>query len=117
MEGEGPFRGKPIDLNLIICGDNAVATDSVAVSILGYEPSKIKHLELAARNGIGPLNLEEIEIKGEKVVKRKFKKAPGMGFVGKLTDTFESLIPEKIFSNIFHKYYEFSVEGWQKKKK
>jgi uncharacterized protein (DUF362 family) len=120
MEGEGPFRGDPIDLNLIVCGDNAVATDSVAVSVLGYKPSKIKHLKLASKNGIGPLNLDEIDIKGEKDAKIKFKKVPKMnmwGFGGKMTDTFiRSLIPKKMLGDFFHNYYESAVEDeWRKK--
>ena len=116
MEGEGPFKGNPIDLNLIICGDNAVATDSVAVSILGYKPSKIKHLKLAAKKGIGLINLDWIDIKGEKMAKMEFKKAPkGMGFASKMTDTFRFLIPEKGLSSFFHTYYEISVKNWQKR--
>ena len=116
MEGEGPLKGNPVALNLIICGDNAVATDSVTSSILGYKPAKIKHLELAAKSGIGPLNLKEIDIKGKKEAKREFKKAPiGMRFGGKITNIFRSLIPEKGLSNFFHYYYESAVEEWRKK--
>ena len=116
MEGEGPLKGNPVALNLIICGDNAVATDSVTSSILGYKPAKIKHLELAAKSGIGPLNLKEIDIKGKKEAKREFKKAPiGMRFGGKITNIFRSLIPEKGLSNVFHYYYESAVEEWRKK--
>lgn len=118
MEGEGPFKGNPVALNLIICGDNAVATDSVTVSILGYKPAKIKHLALAAKSGLGPVNLAEIDIKGEKGAKREFEKAPiGMSFGSKITDIFRSLFPEKGLSNFFHSYYESAVEEWRKKKK
>jgi uncharacterized protein (DUF362 family) len=116
MEGEGPFKGNPVALNLIICGDNAVAADSVTASILGYKPAKIKHLELAAKKGLGPMNLEEIDIKGEKEIEREFKKAPwGIRFSGKIANIFRSLIPEKGLSNFFHKYYVSAVKEWQKK--
>ncbi|KAF5436977.1 hypothetical protein C5S35_06290 [Candidatus Methanophagaceae archaeon] len=116
MEGEGPFKGTPITLNLIICGDNAVAADSVTASVLGYKPAKIKHLELAAKSGLGPVNLDEIDIKGKKEVKREFKKAPvGIRFGGEVANIFRSLIPEKGMSNFFHNYYESAVEAWQKK--
>ena len=116
MEGEGPFKGNPVALNLIICGDNAVATDSVTSSILGYKPAKIKHLELAAKSGLGPLNLDEIDIKGKKEAKREFKKVPGgLRFSGKIANIFRSLIPEKGLSNFFHNYYESAVKEWQKK--
>jgi uncharacterized protein (DUF362 family) len=116
MEGEGPFKGNPVALNLIICGDNAVAADSVTSSILGYKPAKIKHLELAAKSGLGPLNLEEIDITGEKEAKREFKKVPGgLRFSGKIANIFRSLIPEKGLSNFFHNYYVSAVNEWKKK--
>jgi uncharacterized protein (DUF362 family) len=116
MEGEGPFKGNPVALNLIICGDNAVAADSVTASILGYKPAKIEHLELAAKSGLGPLNLDEIDIAGEKGTKREFKKAPvGIRFSGKIANIFRSLIPEKGLSNFFHNYYKSAVKEWQKK--
>lgn len=118
MEGEGPFKGNPVALNLIICGDNAVATDSVTVSVLGYKPAKIKHLELAAKCGLGPINLDAIDIKGEKGAEREFKKAPvGIRFSGKIANIFRSLIPEKGLSNFFHHYYESAVDEWRKKEK
>ena len=116
MEGEGPFKGNPVALNLIICGDNAVAADSVTSSILGYKPAKIKHLELAAKSGLGPLNLDGIDIKGEKEAKREFKKVPGgLRFSGKIANIFRSLIPEKGLSNFFHNYYVSAVNEWKKK--
>jgi uncharacterized protein (DUF362 family) len=117
MEGEGPFKGNPVALNLIICGDNAVAVDSVTASILGYKPAKIKHLELAAKSGLGPLNLEEIDIKGEKEAKRAFKKVPvGIRLGGKIANIFRSLIPEKGLSSFFHNYYKSAVKEWRKKR-
>ncbi|MFV9677985.1 MAG: DUF362 domain-containing protein [Methanosarcinales archaeon] len=116
MEGEGPFKGNPVALNLIICGDNAVAADSVTASVLGYKPAKIKHLELAAKSGLGPIKLDEIDIKGKKAVKREFKKAPvGIRFGGEVANIFRSLIPEKGMSNFFHYYYESAVKDWRKK--
>ena len=116
MEGEGPFKGNPIALDLIICGDNAIATDSATVSVLGYKPAKIKHLELAAKSGLGPINLEGIDIKGEKDAKREFKKAPvGIRFGGEIANSFRSLLPEKRLGNFFHNYYESAVKEWQKK--
>lgn len=116
MEGEGPFKGNPVALNLIICGDNAVAADSVTASILGYKPAKIKHLALAAKSGLGPINLEVIDIKGDKEAKREFKKAPGgIRVGGKIANIFRSLIPEKGLSNFFHNYYVSAVNEWKKK--
>ena len=116
MEDEGPFKGTPVALNLIICGDNAVAADSVTASVLGYKPAKIKHLELAAKSGLGPVNLDEIDIRGKKEVKREFKKAPvGIRFGGEVANLFRSLIPEKGMSDFFHYYYESAVVVWRKK--
>ncbi|WP_455278324.1 DUF362 domain-containing protein, partial [[Eubacterium] cellulosolvens] len=77
LEGFGPFHGDPIRLDLIVAGDNAVATDAVMAKIMGFDPKKIMHLRLASEAGIGPINLAEIQVLGltVKEVKTEFKKS------------------------------------------
>ena len=49
-------RGKyPFKLGLILTGTNALAVDSVSARIMGYEPSSISHLKLAAKEGLGQM--------------------------------------------------------------
>lgn len=110
LEDLGPFHGDPLKLDLVIAGDNAVATDTVMSSIMGYDPKKIKHLRLASEKGLGPVTLDEIEVVGEGIekVRRKFKKAikepitrpmskiPGLGHL------------------LVHQSYESAVKAWKK---
>jgi uncharacterized protein (DUF362 family) len=77
MEGEGPAAGNSVPLGLIIAGKDALAVDLVASAIIGWKPQEeVGTNHLAKLRGIGPKNLEEIEILGEKIesVKRAFKK-------------------------------------------
>ncbi|MHA1264981.1 MAG: DUF362 domain-containing protein [Candidatus Helarchaeota archaeon] len=68
LEGFGPVQtGKPIKVGVLIIGDNVVATDAVAASIMGFNPREIPHLKLASELGNGPLDLSEIEILGESI--------------------------------------------------
>ncbi len=48
MEGEGLFKGKPVELGLVIAGDNVVSTDACAAAVMGIEPSSVERLKLAA---------------------------------------------------------------------
>jgi len=77
MEGDGPIHGSPVDLNLIIAGEDPVAVDAIASKIIGYE---YPHLEvgpiaIAHTQGIGVGNPDQIEVLGESIekVKRRFK--------------------------------------------
>lgn len=77
MEGDGPIHGSPVDLNLIIAGEDPVAVDAIASKIIGYE---YPHLEvgpiaIAHTQGIGIGNPDQIEVLGESIekVKRRFK--------------------------------------------
>jgi len=77
MEGDGPIHGNPVDMNLIIAGEDPVATDAIAAKIIGYE---YPHLEvgpiaIAHIQGLGVGDPSEIEVLGEPIdkVKRRFK--------------------------------------------
>jgi len=52
----------PVNLGVVIAARNPVAADAVAAWLLGFNPAEIEHLVLAARRGLGPLDLSEIEI-------------------------------------------------------
>jgi uncharacterized protein (DUF362 family) len=41
MEGEGPTAGAPVNLGLLIIGDDAVAVDIVASTLMGWEPMTV----------------------------------------------------------------------------
>jgi uncharacterized protein (DUF362 family) len=111
LEGLGPFHGDPVKLDLLVAGDNAVATDAVMASIMGFDPKKIAHLRLASEKGLGPINLEEIRIVGESVrdVKRKFRKSrkdPFARTLGRIPGVGHFLV---------HETYVSAVRSWKRK--
>ncbi|MCS7202385.1 MAG: DUF362 domain-containing protein [Dictyoglomus sp.] len=67
LVGNFPVGGYGIDSNTLIVGDNVVAVDSVCAKILKLEPTEIRHLTLANKIGLGPIDLQEIEILGESI--------------------------------------------------
>lgn len=77
LEGGGPLTGWPVPMNLLIASENVVAADTVASQVMGLFPEEIPTIVAAAKAGLGPMLLEEIEVVGENVetVGRKFKKA------------------------------------------
>jgi len=64
-------------MNLVIAGTDPVAVDAVGATVMGIEPTEIKHLLLAEKKGLGTCNLEEITVLGEPIekVKRKFRRS------------------------------------------
>lgn len=104
LEGMGPgARGDPVEMNLILASEDAVALDSVAFRIMGSNPKTVPTIRFAAEQGLGVMNLEDIEIVGEKIEdhKRKFK-LPKVAFLGR--------IPFAKFSNIIFEVPKY-IEG------
>lgn len=68
LEGIGPLPpGRPVDLGLLIGGQDPVAVDAVCAKIMRLEPDQVKHIKLAAEAGLGTIDLGKIEIVGEKL--------------------------------------------------
>jgi len=70
---------------VLVAGKDIVAVDSVASSIMGFNPDKIEMIKFGFEEGLGEMNLERIEIMGDslsglkmnleapsEVIKRKF---------------------------------------------
>jgi uncharacterized protein (DUF362 family)/Pyruvate/2-oxoacid:ferredoxin oxidoreductase delta subunit len=76
MEGEGPTNGDPVNLGLIIVGEDSVAVDIVSSALMGWNPMDVGTNFLARKRGIGPKSLNEVEVLGESIdlVKTRFKK-------------------------------------------
>jgi len=77
MEGQGPSGGFPVDMGLVLAGDNIVAVDAVASACMGIDPMEVPPTQIAMYQGLGPAALHEITVKGENVkeVRRPFKRA------------------------------------------
>jgi uncharacterized protein (DUF362 family)/ferredoxin len=66
MEGQkGPRAGNPKRVGLLIAGDDGVAVDAVATSIVGIETDSVPTIKIGHEEGIGVGRLEEIEVLGE----------------------------------------------------
>jgi hypothetical protein len=50
---------------LIIMGTNPVAVDAVCTHIAGLNPMEVDHIRISHERGIGPVDLEQIEIGGD----------------------------------------------------
>ncbi len=77
MEGQGPHVGTPVEMNLFIAGRNTVAVDAVTAYVMGFETVEIPAVRIAATEGMGEREIEDIEIIGTPVEDvRTFFKRP-----------------------------------------
>jgi predicted dehydrogenase/uncharacterized protein (DUF362 family) len=74
MQGFGPDRGSPMNMNLIVSGLNPVTTEAVCCQVMGINPYAVEPLWRAYKAGIGEIDTEKIQILGENIdsVKKKF---------------------------------------------
>ncbi len=71
LESDGPIAGLPKELDLLLTGTNAVASDAVACKIMGFDPRKIKHINHAHKRGLGPIDTSKIQLSGIPIKKAK----------------------------------------------
>ncbi len=67
----------PYDLGLVIMGDNSVATDAVCCAILDLDPAEVDHIRYCHERGLGPIDLDQIEILGDVSLEQAQKDAKG----------------------------------------
>ena len=73
LEGNGPTKGDPVNMNLMLTSNDALAVDLVASRIMGLTLKEIRYLDfIAEKEG---LQTEDIAVEGVQVqeVARKFK--------------------------------------------
>jgi hypothetical protein len=61
--------------NVLIAGTNAVAVDAVGAAVLGLDPLKIRHLDLAVKHGYGINDADAIWTRGAEIGEVKVKSA------------------------------------------
>ena len=59
--------GKPIQMDLIIAGEDPVAVDTVGSAIMGFGLDKVKYLKFGEEKALGIANLDQIEIVGSQI--------------------------------------------------
>ncbi len=65
MEGNGPSAGDVSHLGLILASTDAVALDSVASRLMGFEDGEIFTTQFAYEMGLGEKDIDKIDIIGE----------------------------------------------------
>lgn len=97
MEGQGPHAGTPIEMNLIVAGADTVAVDSVACSIMGFDPMEIPAIRCAGTEGQGEIDLDKIDVVGNSIesVMKHFKRPGGdpIGMYAGLTCIMQQTCP------------------------
>jgi hypothetical protein len=53
--------------NLVLAGEDTVATDAAVARLLGFNPADIDYLHMGAARGLGTYNLREIDIVGDEL--------------------------------------------------
>jgi len=74
LEGNGPTKGKPVNMNLMLTSNDALATDVIASKIMGLSLEEISYLNYIARKT--GLHEEAIAVEGLQVheVARRFER-------------------------------------------
>lgn len=77
MEGRGPVVGNPVDLGVIICGEDMLSVETVASTVMGFDPPEIPSIAVAAKEARVPASLDGIPMVGEPIegVRRFFRRA------------------------------------------
>jgi uncharacterized protein (DUF362 family) len=77
MEGNGPISGEAVNAGMVVIGDDPVATDAVAATVMGVDPGSIGYLAEAGRF-LGQVERELIRDVGEEPDRlvRPFAPAP-----------------------------------------
>ena len=65
MEGNGPNWGTPVDHRVCIAGTDLLASDRIAVELMGIDYSNVGYLNYCADTRMGEGDLNKIEIIGE----------------------------------------------------
>jgi uncharacterized protein (DUF362 family) len=62
MEGRGPIEGTPVHMGVVLAGMDPVAVDTVAATLMGFDPHDIRYLEALAQKGMGTNEISDIEV-------------------------------------------------------
>ncbi len=64
MEGNGPSEGDSVTWRVALASTDALATDSIAATLMGFDPDEIGYLHYCKRMGLGIGDADQIEIVG-----------------------------------------------------
>ena len=75
LEGNGPKSGRPKQMGLVLASANLVGIDATAARIMGFDPTNIRHLQLASQHGLGSLDGFSLQGVSPSDVQQKFLSA------------------------------------------
>jgi uncharacterized protein (DUF362 family) len=69
QEGKSPFGGEPVDMKTFVVGEDIVAVDATGARVMGFNPTSIGFLKIAAERRLGELNPRVIGDEVRNIVK------------------------------------------------
>ncbi|MFH1945471.1 MAG: DUF362 domain-containing protein [Acidobacteriota bacterium] len=64
MEGNGPAWGTPFDSRVAVAGLDALAVDTLATKIMGFDPKRVLYLSAMTEAGMGQGEIDKIDVLG-----------------------------------------------------
>jgi hypothetical protein len=64
----------PSPLGVLVAGDNGPAVDTVCCRLMGFGPEEVPHLVHVHELGLGPIDLEKIELQGAELLKERTRR-------------------------------------------
>jgi uncharacterized protein (DUF362 family) len=65
LDGHGPMHGTAIQSNLILSANNPVVADSLGSAIMGIPLSRVDHITMAEKEGLGITDLSKVIMNGD----------------------------------------------------
>jgi len=65
LDGHGPMYGTPVKTNLILAANNPVVADALGSAVMGVPLSKVEHILLAEKEGLGTTDLSNVTINND----------------------------------------------------
>ena len=62
LNGHGPMFGNVVESKLLITANNPVVADALGSVVMGIPLSRIEHILMAEREGLGTTNLDDVEL-------------------------------------------------------
>lgn len=62
LDQAGPMSGEPVRMDLLIAGDDLGASDAVCSAVMGIDPGRVRHYQVARRAGLFPASLDGVAL-------------------------------------------------------
>jgi len=115
VQGQAPLAGSLVpDMNVIAAGTDVAAVDAVCCELMSIEPDEVAALRLIRQEGLGVVDLHDIEVRGAKIADaaRRFKR-PVIGCMGAYKEVrcIEGGVCQGCLSALRHSLDKLQAEG------